>query len=106
MGSQDLQLYQKLELLVTKGSIKDKKIVIENGNIPVANNLKYKVNDKVMVTFSKDFEDNDTFYITDYVRRSALLWLFVTFVIIAVAVGRWQGMTSLFRHGDFFSGHF
>ena len=82
MGSEDFQLYQKLELLVTKGSIKDKKIVIENGNIPVANNLKYKVNDKLIVSFSKDFEGNDYFYITDYVRRSALLWLFVIFVII------------------------
>jgi len=95
MGSPEMQLYQKLELLVTKGSIKDKKIVIENGNFSVVNNLKYKVNDKVIVTFSKDFEGNDSFFITDYVRRSALLWLFVIFVIIAVAIGRWQGAASL-----------
>src|SRR4030043_2191479 len=49
IGSEDFQLYQKLELLVTKGSLKDKKIVIENGNIPVASNLKYKVNDRVII---------------------------------------------------------
>ena len=30
MGSEDFQLYQKIELLVTKGSLKDKKIEIEN----------------------------------------------------------------------------
>lgn len=53
MGSTEIQLYQKLELLVTKGSLKDKRITIENGNIPVANNLKYKVNDRVIVTFSE-----------------------------------------------------
>ena len=29
MGSEDLQLYQKLELLVTKGSLKDKKITVD-----------------------------------------------------------------------------
>lgn len=74
MGSEDFQLYQKLELLVTKGSLKDKKITIENGNIPVANNQKYKIDDKVIVTFSKDFEGNDYFYITDYIRRDSLVW--------------------------------
>jgi len=99
MGSTEMQLYQKLELLVTKGSIKDKKIVIENGNFSVANNLKYKVNDKVIVSFSKDLEGNDSFFITDYVRRSALLWLFVIFVIIAVVIGHWQGITSLVGMG-------
>ena len=62
MGSEDLQLYQKLELLVTKGSLKDKKIVVENGNFSVVNNLQYKVNDKLIVTFGKDFEGNDYFY--------------------------------------------
>jgi len=82
MGSEDSQLYQKLELLVTKGSIKDKKIVIESGNLPVANNLKYNVNDKVIVTFSRDFEGNDIFYITDYIRRDSLVWLFLTFVVL------------------------
>ena len=74
MGSEDFQLYQKLELLATKGSLKDKKITIENGNIPVANNQKYKIDDKVIVTFSKDFEGNDYFYITDYIRRDSLVW--------------------------------
>ncbi len=99
MGSEELQLYQKLELLVTKGSLKDKKIVVENGNIPVANSLKYEVGDKVMVSFSKDFEGHDSFFITDYIRRDSLVWLFVIFVIIAVTIGHWQGITSLIGMG-------
>jgi len=99
MGSEDFQLYQKLELLVTKGSLKDKKITIENGNIPVANNLKYKVNDKVIVTFSKDFEGNDYFYITDYIRRDSLLWLFIIFVVSAVVIAKWRGILSLVGMG-------
>ena len=37
LGAENFQLYQKLELLVTKGSLKDKKIIVENGNLPVAN---------------------------------------------------------------------
>lgn len=98
-GVKDLQLYQKLEILVTKGSLKDKKITIENGNLPMSNLQKYKVGDELVISYSKDFEGNDMFYITDYVRRNALFWLFVIFVIAAVAIGRWQGMTSLFGMG-------
>ena len=99
MGSTEMQLYQKLELLVTKGSIKDKKIVIENGNIPVANNLKYKVDDRVIVTFSKDFEGTDYFYITDHIRRDSLLWLFLIFVMSAVVIAKWRGILSLVGMG-------
>jgi len=99
MGSEDLQLYQKLELLVTKGSLKDKKITVENGDVAVANNLKYKVNDKVIVTFSKNFEGDDYFYITDYIRRDSLLWLFIIFVLSAVVIAKWRGILSLVGMG-------
>jgi len=99
MGSEDLQLYQKLELLVTKGSLKDKKIVVENGDIPLANNLEYKVRDKVIVTFGKNFEGNDYFYITDYIRRDSLIWLFIIFVVVAAAIARWRGILSLIGLG-------
>jgi uncharacterized membrane protein len=98
-GVKEPQLYQKLEILVTKGSLKDKKITIENGNLPMSNLQKYKVDDELVISFSKDFEGNDMFYITDYVRRGALAWLFVIFVVMAVAIGRWQGMASLIGMG-------
>ncbi|MFH1863540.1 MAG: YibE/F family protein [bacterium] len=99
MGSEDFQLYQKLEFLVTKGSLKDKKITIENGNIPVANNQKYKIDDKVIVTFSKDFEGNDYFYITDYIRRDSLVWLFLIFIVLTAAIAKWRGITSILGMG-------
>jgi len=99
MGIKESQLYQKLEILVTNGSLKDKKITIENGNLPMSNLQKYKVGDELVITFSKDFEGNDSFFITDYVRRGALAWLFIIFVVMAVAIGRWQGMASLIGMG-------
>ena len=99
MGSEDFQLYQKLELLITKGSLKDKNIEIENGNLSLANNLKYKVNDKVIVTFGKDFEGNDYFYITDYIRRDSLFLLFIIFVFVAVVIAKWRGVLSLVGMG-------
>ena len=96
---EEKQPYQKLEILVTKGSLKDKNITIESGNLPMSNLPKYLVGDELVINYGQDFQGSDNFYITDYVRRSALFWLFAIFVIIAVAVGRWQGMSSLFGLG-------
>jgi uncharacterized membrane protein len=98
-GLEKSQLYQKLEVLITKGSLKDKKVVIENGNIPFGNIQKYKKGDYLVITYGKDFNGNDVFYITDYVRRSALLFLFMIFVFVSVLVGGWQGVRSLLGMG-------
>jgi len=84
MGSEKSQLYQKLELLVTKGSLKDTEIFIESGNVPFSNLPKYKTGDRVIVSYSKDLEGNDTFYITDYIRRTSLLWLFIMALSFAI----------------------
>src|SRR4030042_2427500 len=80
------QQYQKLKLQVTKGSGTDSQIIIENGDIPVANNQLYKVNDKVLVTKTKDFEGKDSFYISDFIRRDTLMKLFLIFVILAIVI--------------------
>lgn len=93
------QLYQKLELLVTKGSLKDRKIIVESGNIPVANLQKYKVGNRLMVSYSKDFEGNDIFYITDYIRRNSLFWLFAVFVVLTAVIAKWRGLFSLLGMG-------
>lgn len=98
-GASEPQLYQKLEILVTKGSLKDKTIIIENGNLSMSNLLKYKVDDQLVINYGKDFEGNDSFYITDFIRRDALLWLFVIFIVLTVVIGRWQGISSLLGMG-------
>ncbi len=99
MGAEEFQLYQKLELLVTKGSLKGKTIMIESGSLLMSNLPKYKVGDGLVVSYSKDFEGNDLFLITDYLRRNSLFWLFAIFLVIALLVGRWQGATSLIGLG-------
>jgi len=99
VGMEKPQLYQKIEILITKGSLKDKKVIIENGNLPMSNLQKYNVNDKLVITRTKNFEGKDVFYITDYIRRGALLWLFILFIALAVVIGRWQGLASLIGMG-------
>lgn len=99
IGMDKFQLYQKLEVLITKGSLKDKKAIVENGNLPMNNLQKYNTGDKLIIAYTKNLEGKDVFYITDYVRRSALLWLFVVFVVLTVVIGRWQGLASLIGMG-------
>lgn len=99
IGVEKSQLYQKLEILITKGSLKNKKITVENGNLPMSNLQKYNINDNIIITHTKNFEGKDVFYITDYVRRNTLLWLFMLFALLACIIGRWQGLTSLIGMG-------
>lgn len=99
MNSDNFQLYQKLEALVIKGSLKDKKIILDSGGIATANNQKYKVNDRLMVVFSQDFQGEDNFYISDYIRRNSLAWLFLIFVALVLIIARWRGIMSLLGMG-------
>jgi len=92
---QKKQLYQKLELEITKGTLVDKKIIVENGNMPLANEQKYHVDDKVMVSMSKGMDGKINYYISDYIRRDALLVLFFIFIIVTVVIARWRGLMSL-----------
>jgi uncharacterized membrane protein len=95
LGVKQPQLYQKLEILITKGSLKEQKIIVENGNLPMSSLQKYEVGDQLVLKYTQNFQGKERFYITDYVRREALIWLFILFVAMVVAVGRWQGATSL-----------
>jgi len=95
MGATDTQLQQKLRLLITKGALKGEFVEIEIGNMSTVNQLKYEVGEKVMILKSQDFEGNDIYYISDFVRRDFLLWLLLIFVGVAVLVARGKGLMSL-----------
>jgi len=88
-------LNQELAVLVTKGSLKDKEIEVEVGNIPIVGQPKYKVGDEVLLSYSHDLEGNEVFYITDFIRRNPMLWLLFVFVVLAAMIGKWRGISSL-----------
>jgi uncharacterized membrane protein len=88
-------LYQELEVLITKGSLKDEKVIVEVGNIPLVGRPKYKEGEHVLISYSQDFEGNPSFYIADYLRRQSLLWLFLAFVVLTTVVAGWRGISSL-----------
>lgn len=92
---QDNQLYQKLEILVTKGSLKDERIIVESGQLPTVSQPRYELGNQVLINYSQNFEGNDLFYITDFIRRDSLLLLFFIFVILVAFIGHWRGVSSL-----------
>lgn len=99
LGGIDEQLYQKLELLITKGSLQGQSFAVESGTLPLSNLPTYRAGDRVVVTLSTDEDGKQFFLITDFIRRDGLLWLLIVFVAVAVLVGRWQGVFSLVGMG-------
>lgn len=93
MGS--IQLYQKLEIVFEDDNKKNEKIVIENGNQPMSNIVKYNVNDKVLVSSFLDLEGKEIFFITDFIRRDGLIPLLVIFVVLTILVAKWKGFSSI-----------
>lgn len=87
--------YQNIVLIVTTESKKGKVITVENGKIPIINSVAYRVGDKVSVSVTKDSEGKDTYFITDYIRRDSLYWLFALFIILTLIIGGLRGAYSL-----------
>ena len=87
--------WQVLAVKVVRGELVGEVVQVENGSEMMSSLERYGVGDVVMISWSKDFEGGDVFYITDYVRRDALFWLFVIFVLMVVLISRWQGVSSL-----------
>ena len=89
------QPYQKLELVGLTGEKKGQKIVVENGDMPLANVVKYKKYDKVVIIKNEDFGGRPVYLIGDSVRRDGLLLLLVIFVVGALAVTKWRGLGAI-----------
>ncbi len=90
------QFYQKVEVMITQGSIKDQKVEVEvGGDVSVIGQPQYQINDEVVVVQGEDYEGNQVFYIADFVRRDPLIFLFFLFAVSVITIGRWRGITSL-----------
>lgn len=88
------QLYQKLELEL---NTPDKKVInVENGDLPLANIIKYSVNDNVLVTRNINLDGTEEYFITDFIRNDSLILLSILFVFLLIIVAKWKGLFSLF----------
>lgn len=89
------QKYQKLKILVTKGSLKDKEIIVENGSSPMAQVILYHKGDNVIISYNKGIDGNDVFFITDYIRTRSIFILFILFLALSLFIGSKKGLSSL-----------
>ncbi|MBI3980390.1 YibE/F family protein [Candidatus Microgenomates bacterium] len=92
MGKENLS--QTLELEFLPPALR-KRVTLTTGNIPTAYQPVYKVNDTVVLNSLVTGNGEKTYIITDYVRRDALYWLFLIFVILTIFVARRRGIFSL-----------
>lgn len=82
--------YQKLEI-TTNGE----KIVVENGDQPMAQTIRYKSGDRVWLSMSQGVDGNRFYSVTDYVRNDGLVLLGIVFVLITVATTKLKGVGSI-----------
>lgn len=93
------QLYQQLEIQITRGSKIGKTINLESGDAYQGSNTLYKVGNEVVIAYAEDSTGGETYLITDYVRRTPLLALFLIFVVVTVIIGKWKGLSSILGMG-------
>lgn len=86
------QLYQKLELQLDSNH---QKIIIENGNQPLANIIKYSLNDRVLITESSTMNGGVEYNITDFIRTDSLILLTIIFLIFLIAIAKWKGISAV-----------
>lgn len=89
------QPYQRLEVSLNNHPDGEKKIVVENGNLPMANIVSYQSGDQVVILASKDLEGKEVFYITDHIRRGPLWVLAAIFLLFTALIARKRGILSL-----------
>jgi len=86
--------YQKLLILITKGSKKGERIEIENGLYAMTQLNRYEVGNKLIVSYSKTPESEE-YYITDYVRTSEMSILLGIFILLAIVIAQKRGFMAL-----------
>lgn len=91
--------YQRLQLLGTSGQYKGKVLNIENGKYDQSGVVTYSVGDRVVVSVGKDDKNQAMFTVTDFVRRTPLLLLFLLFASLAILIGGKRGASSLIGMG-------
>ncbi len=90
------QTYQKLKLEITSGNHKGQTVEYENGSLPQAQSVTYKVGDQLILGASYSSDQSEPYYyVVDRVRRPALLSLVILFVIVVALVARRRAFGAL-----------
>ena len=87
---------QNLKLIGLNGDYKDQEFIYYGiSDIGVISNSRYQEGDRVMVNSTINDEDQEVFYVLDYIRREWLYLLAFIFALLVILVGGWKGVKSL-----------
>ena len=87
---------QNVKLKGIGGEWKDKEVTFYGiSDLVVSKSTIYKKGDKVVVNYFQSPEGGINYYISDFVRSNSIYWLFLVFLIIVLAVGKWKGLAAL-----------
>lgn len=89
------QRVQDIQLEALSGSMKGSVIQLTSGGIASAAVPRYKANDELIISHIQQPNGQALFFIVDFVRRKALLTLFILFVIVTVSVAGRKGLAAL-----------
>lgn len=91
--------YQDVKIEILSGTEQGKVVDLRHGSIyDLKDAKKVKQGDQVVLTKST-VVDESTYFITDFYRAPTLLWIALAFAILIIALGKWQGVTSLIGLG-------
>lgn len=89
------QYYQEIKIKVTRGSLKDETITVENGIMDSVASKEYEVGERLVIIRSETAQGENVFSIADVVRRPTLFWLLLLFVAVVALVSQKQGLRAL-----------
>lgn len=91
------QSYQKVEVELTSGSQKGRKVTAELGGLIASNeSQKVKEKDKIIVTHLTKIDGAEQYFISDFQRLNPLIILTLLFFLSVVFVGGIRGLSSFF----------
>lgn len=85
----------EIEINEEKAVENGKVVTVENDESMAATARKFAPGDRILLGSIKDVDGKENFYIVDYVRTPALVWIFIVFVAVVLLVARWQGLGSI-----------
>jgi len=95
LGQGASQPYQKLLLRVESGSLAGEEVVVEEGTVNIISQARvYQLGDRVYLERAVGQEE-DRFYISDFIRTTPLLFVAILFSALVILVGRGRGLRSL-----------
>ena len=92
-------LHQIVLVKITKGTLAGSTVQVDNQSNLNAGIAGVALGNKVVITRLSGEDGQDQYLITDYVRRGELLFLFILFAVLVVAIGQVWGVTSLIGMG-------